>query len=105
MYPVVHESYRRSQTRRFPYAVFYSTSSPLRRSRCTPYFIPLATLRNGVIVFPDERGTGVESDRRELCGAAGGNRTHDIQNHNLALYRLSYSRREELLTVYQTPRY
>jgi plasmid stabilization system protein ParE len=26
MYPVVHESYRRSLTRRFPYAVFYESS-------------------------------------------------------------------------------
>jgi len=26
MYPVVHEGYRRSLTRRFPYAVFYETS-------------------------------------------------------------------------------
>jgi plasmid stabilization system protein ParE len=26
MYPAVHESYRRSLTRRFPYAVFYESS-------------------------------------------------------------------------------
>jgi plasmid stabilization system protein ParE len=26
MYPVVHESYRRSLTRRFPYAVFYESA-------------------------------------------------------------------------------
>ena len=51
MYPVVHEAYRRSLIRRFPYAVFYECRG--QRSQSTPYFIPLATPTNGASAFPD----------------------------------------------------
>ncbi len=50
------------------------------------------------------RETTVSSPETEaFCGAAGGNRTHDIQNHNLALYRLSYSRRNNPFILPKMP--
>lgn len=52
MYPVVHESYRRSLIRRFHTRCFTSRRRP--RSRSTPYFIPLATRTNGASAFRDE---------------------------------------------------
>src|ERR1039457_6072395 len=51
MYPVVHEGYRRSLIRRFPYAVF--TNRRRLRSRSTLYFILLATRTNGASAFPE----------------------------------------------------
>ena len=52
MYPVVHEGYRRSLIRRFPYAVFYELSEATVGT--TPCFIPLATRTNGASALPDE---------------------------------------------------
>ena len=45
MCPIVHENYRRSLLRRFPYAV--STNCQRQRSRFMQPFIPLATRTNG----------------------------------------------------------
>jgi len=52
MHAVVHEGYRRSLIRRFPYAVFYEPSEATVGT--TPCFIPLATRTNGASAFPDE---------------------------------------------------
>jgi hypothetical protein len=52
MYPVVHEGYRRSLYVAFHTPCFRSRRR--RRSRSTPYFIPLATRTNGASAFPDE---------------------------------------------------
>jgi hypothetical protein len=51
MYPVVHEGYRRSLIRAFHTQC--STRSRTRRSRSTPYFIPLATRTSGASASPD----------------------------------------------------
>jgi plasmid stabilization system protein ParE len=71
IYPLIHETYRRSLVRRFPYAVFFEYAEPT----VTVYsvFTRLATRRNGASASPDpqlyERSMGQLAVQADVTGS------------------------------------